>query len=123
MLLRDVLGMSGSETVYLFSYGTLRQSDVQMSTFGRLLNGKNDAMPGYEQTMVGITDPEVIQKSGKRFHPIVHASVDPAARVAGQVFEITAAELAAADAYEVSDYKRVLVRLTSGISAWVYVKA
>jgi gamma-glutamylcyclotransferase (GGCT)/AIG2-like uncharacterized protein YtfP len=115
--------MSGSETVHLFSYGTLRQNDVQMSTFGRLLRGKNDSMPGYEQTMVEITDPEVIRKSGARFHPIVHESVDPAARVEGQVFEITAAELAAADAYEVSDYKRVQVRLTSGISAWVYVKA
>jgi hypothetical protein len=109
--------MTGSETVHL------RQSDVQMSTFGRLLNGKNDSMPGYEQTMVEITDPEVIRTSGKRFHPIVHQSADPAARIEGQVFEITAAELIAADSYEVSDYKRVLVRLTSGISAWVYVKA
>jgi gamma-glutamylcyclotransferase (GGCT)/AIG2-like uncharacterized protein YtfP len=115
--------MSGSETVHLFSYGTLRQNDVQMSTFGRLLSGKTDSMPGYEQTMVEITEPEVIRKSGARFHPIVQESADPGACVEGQVFEITAAELAAADTYEVSDYKRVLVRLTSGISAWVYVKA
>ena len=42
--------------------------------------------------------------------------------VAGKVFQITAAELAAADAYEVSDYKRIEVALKSGISAWVYVK-
>jgi gamma-glutamylcyclotransferase (GGCT)/AIG2-like uncharacterized protein YtfP len=115
--------MSGSEIVHLFSYGTLQLNDVQMSTFGRLLNGKNDSMPGYETRMVEITDPEVIRKSGSRFHPIVHESANPTARVEGQVFEITAAELAAADAYEVADYKRVLVRLTSGISAWVYVKA
>jgi gamma-glutamylcyclotransferase (GGCT)/AIG2-like uncharacterized protein YtfP len=115
--------MSGSETIHLFSYGTLQQNDVQMSTFGRLLAGKSDTMPGYEQAMVEITDPEVIQKSGRRFHPIVRESPDPTARVEGQVFEITGAELAAADAYEVSDYKRVLVRLTSGIAAWVYVKA
>ena len=38
------------------------------------------------------------------------------------VFEITEAELAGADAYEVSDYKRILVRLKSGVEAWVYVK-
>jgi hypothetical protein len=39
------------------------------------------------------------------------------------VFEITAAELAAADRYEVADYKRVEVVLCSGLKAWVYVKA
>ncbi|WP_281280720.1 hypothetical protein [Falsirhodobacter xinxiangensis] len=39
------------------------------------------------------------------------------------VFRITAAELAAADAYEVADYKRVEVALTSGRKAWVYVQA
>ena len=35
---------------------------------------------------------------------------------------ITEAELIGADAYEVSDYKRILVRLKSGVEAWVYVK-
>jgi hypothetical protein len=43
--------------------------------------------------------------------------------VPGMVFEVTAAELAAADAYEVADYKRVAARLASGATAWVYVKA
>ena len=43
--------------------------------------------------------------------------------VAGKVFTITAAELEAADRYEVSDYKRVDVTLRSGLTAWVYVKA
>ena len=45
----------------------------------------------------------------------------PADEVAGQVFRITPAELAAAD-YEVSDYKRVLAPL-KGKKAWVYVRA
>ena len=48
---------------------------------------------------------------------------DPADDIAGKVFAISEAELAAADAYEVDDYKRVLVRLASGRDAWVYVKA
>lgn len=39
------------------------------------------------------------------------------------MFEITAAELAAADRYEVADYKRVEVTLSSGLKAWVYIKA
>jgi hypothetical protein len=36
---------------------------------------------------------------------------------------ITEEELAAADAYEVADYKRVSVTLASGLTAWVYVQA
>jgi gamma-glutamylcyclotransferase (GGCT)/AIG2-like uncharacterized protein YtfP len=110
-------------TVCLFSYGTLQQPRVQQSTFGRLLAGAPDALPGYRRTMVEITDPQVLATSGEAFHPIVAASPDPADEVAGTAFLITQAELAAADAYEVSDYKRVAVRLKSGREAWVYVKA
>ena len=80
-------------------------------------------MLGYAQSLVEITDPDVIRTSGSRFHPIVAPSSDPGAAVEGTVFRITEAELAAADAYEVDDYKRVKVRLRSGIEAWVYVKA
>src|SRR6201996_2967996 len=115
--------MSGERTVLLFSYGTLQQNDVQMSSFGRLLEGQPDPMPGYRQSMVEITDPEVIKPSGKQFHPIVEPSDNPADEVQGRVFWITDAELKAADDYEVSDYKRVLVPLRSGNKAWVYVKA
>ena len=39
----------------------------------------------------------------------------------GMVFRITQGELAAADAYEVAECKRVAVRLGSGIEAFVYV--
>jgi len=114
--------MADSEKVYLFSYGTLRQESVQIASFGRLLKGADDALPGYKQSMIEITDPDVIAKSGANFHPIVAASDDPDDEVRGTVFEVTQAELAAADAYEVSDYKRVLARLKSGVDAWVYVK-
>ena len=112
-----------SEPVLLFSYGTLQLDEVQLSNFGRLLKGSPDALPGFRQSMVRITDPEVIRTSGADHHPIVQASGDPRDEVGGAVFEITAAELAAADAYEVSDYKRIAVRLKSGRDAWVYVKA
>ena len=115
--------MSDPRTVLLFSYGTLQQDEVQLSSFGRLLEGQQDAMVGYRQSLVEITDPEVIWKSGKRFHPIVEASDNPGDEVKGKVFRITDAELKAADDYEVSDYKRIEVRLRSGNSAWVYVRA
>jgi gamma-glutamylcyclotransferase (GGCT)/AIG2-like uncharacterized protein YtfP len=106
----------------LFSYGTLQQEDVQRASFGRKLAGVRDALPGWRQELVEITDPEVLAKSGERFHPIVLPG-DAADRVEGTAFEITPAELAAADRYEVADYKRIAVTLLSGRNAWVYVKA
>lgn len=109
--------------INLFSYGTLRQEDVQLSSFGRRLEGQPDALVGFRTEQVEITDPEVLAKSGKRFDPIVIPSDNPADTVAGTVFRITAHELAAADAYEVSDYVRIETRLASGLLAWVYVKA
>jgi len=115
--------MTEDATILLFSYGTLQQENVQLSSFGRRLDGTPDSMPGYRNSMIEITDPEVIRTSGKRFHPIVEPSSNAADEVAGTVFRITAAELAAADAYEVSDYKRTLARLKSGAEAWVYVKS
>jgi gamma-glutamylcyclotransferase (GGCT)/AIG2-like uncharacterized protein YtfP len=108
-------------TVLLFSYGTLQDRAVQLANFGRELNGRADAMLGYEQTWVEIVDPQVLATSGKTHHPILKPGNDPLAEIAGMVFEITQAELEAADRYEVSDYKRVSVTLKSGAQAWVYV--
>lgn len=109
-------------TELLFSYGTLQQEEVQRASFGRKLEGVRDALPGWKQAMVEITDPDVLAKSGKRFHPIVMPG-GAGDQVPGTVFEISPEELAAADRYEVSDYKRLAVRLASGKQAWVYVKA
>ncbi len=115
--------MPGSGTIRLFSYGTLQLDSVQLSSFGRLLEGNPDAMPGYRQEWLEITDPDVLATSGERFHPVVLPSDNPADAVEGKVFRITAVELDAADRYEVSDYKRIEVTLRSGLKAWVYVKA
>ena len=107
----------------LFSYGTLRQAEVQLSTFGRLLNGREDALLGYQLEWITVTDPEVIRASGTDRHPMLTPSPEPGASVAGMVFRITAAELAAADKYEVDDYARIRVPLSSGEQAWVYALA
>jgi gamma-glutamylcyclotransferase (GGCT)/AIG2-like uncharacterized protein YtfP len=115
--------MSNPYPVALFSYGTLQLEAVQMESFGRLLEGRADAMPGFKKDMIEITDPDVIKLSGQRFHPVVSVSANPHDEVAGEVFFISAEELAAADRYEVSDYKRIEVTLKSGTQAWVYVKA
>ena len=107
----------------LFSYGTLRQREVQLANFGRELDGKPDALPGYRPSLIEITDPAVLAVSGETHHPIVRPSDDPADAIEGTVFTVTDAELAAADAYEVDDYVRVAVTLRSGLDAWVYVEA
>lgn len=109
--------------VLLFSYGTLQDKAVQLANFGRELSGRPDSMPGWEQTWVKIVDPQVLATSGKTHHPIIKPGNDPQVEIAGVVFEITPAELEAADRYEVSDYKRVEVTLKSGAKAWVYVSA
>jgi len=108
---------------HLFSYGTLQQVDVQLSTFGRKLDGRPDALIGFAQTLVEIKDPHVLKTSGKTHHPIVTFTGVGTDQVAGTVFEVTDQEIADADRYEVADYKRVAVTLGSGLQAWVYVDA
>jgi hypothetical protein len=107
----------------LFSYGTLQLRDVQLATFGRELHGSADQLVGFGQSMVKIEDPEVVKTSGKTHHPIVRPTGHAEDRIAGTAFEVTDDELANADKYEVSDYKRVAAPLASGRTAWVYVDA
>lgn len=96
---------------------------MQLATFGRLLTGEPAAILGFRQSLLEIGDPEVVRTSGKSHHPIVSASADPGDTVAGTVFLVSAEELARADRYEVSDYRRVRAKLDIGGEAWVYVAA
>ncbi len=114
--------MPTQEAVLLFSYGTLRDSAVQMANFGRLLAGRADSLPGYKLVPIAIRDPAVVALSGKSQHMIAQRS-NAGDEVGGVVFEITAEELAAADRYEVAEYTRVLETLKSGVKSWVYVGA
>lgn len=107
----------------LFSYGTLQLEAVQLATFGRLLTGEEDALPGFAQTMVEIEDEEVVATSGQTHHPIVRFTGSPSDFVPGKAFAVTSAELRRADEYEVDAYRRVAVTLRSGSQAWVYVDA
>jgi gamma-glutamylcyclotransferase (GGCT)/AIG2-like uncharacterized protein YtfP len=109
----------------LFSYGTLQQANVQLATFGRLLQGQRDELLGFEQSQVRIEDdPQVTTTTGETHHANVTFNGRKDSRVPGTVFEITDAELAAADRYEqAAAYKRVSAVLASGKLAWVYVHA
>lgn len=116
------VGGPAGKTVRLFSYGTLQQENVQLSRFGRVLDGVPDTLPEHRIGWLTITDPAVIAASGSDRHPIVLVS-GPQDSVAGTVFTISTTELAAADTYEVADYRRVLVSLGSGLDAWCYLRA
>lgn len=84
----------------LFSYSTLQDDGVQRSTFGRLLLGFADELVAYEPSSVKIDDPRVATAVGRTHHANVTFNGRRESRVPGTVFEITDAELAAADRYE-----------------------
>jgi len=107
---------------YLFSYGTLRQQNVQLKNFGRLLDGAEDTLKKFILKDLEITDKVVLQVSDKKFHPILSYTGNEKDKVMGTVFKITSDELLKADGYEVDDYKRVEVTLDSGIKSWAYVE-
>lgn len=111
-------------TVLLFSYGTLRNRNIQIANFGRELTGREDELPGYCRRIVAISDPKVMALTGESLLPNVEPSSNPEETVSGVVFEITEQELAAADKYEEgAEYRRISVTLRSGDQAWVYVRA
>lgn len=105
----------------LFTYGTLQDAEVQLDTFGHLVAGEPDALPGYTVDYVEVEDPRVTEVSGLSVHPIVRATGNDLDKVTGLVLHLTSDELDAADEYEVSLYRRVAVTLASGREAWVYV--
>jgi hypothetical protein len=111
------------KTVALFSYGTLRQPEVQMGTYGRLVEAEEDVLPGHVLTEITIDDPHVVELSGKSVHTIARPTGDIADRVVGVVLFLTDGELEATDHYEAAAYARTEVTLASGRRAFVYVDA
>jgi hypothetical protein len=106
----------------LFSYGTLQLENVQIELFGRRLEGTPDTLEKYKVTVVEISDPEVVRKSGQNFHPIIEYSGDQNHQVEGTLFEVTEDEIIKADSYEVDDYKRIEVVFRSNNKGFIYVK-
>src|SRR5437762_2939254 len=105
---------------FLFSYGTLQKPDVQLSTFGRLLDGHADELLGFVEDVFTINDPAFVATSGKAQHAIVRYTGNDADRVRGMVFEVSDSELALSDDYEPAGYLRVSATLSSRATAWVY---
>jgi hypothetical protein len=91
----------------LFSYGALQHPEVQLDTFGRLLESEDDVLPGYTLDYA-----ENLRATGSARDKVV-----------GKALLVTESELEASDEYEVERYRRAAVVLASGRTAWVYVSA
>jgi len=98
----------------LFAYGTLRDEQVQQKVFARSLEGVPDAVLGYRLGSITI--------NGKVYRALDQSGQESDV-VEGMVFELSAAELMLADAYETAAYRRARVKLRSGADAWIYVRA
>jgi len=107
----------------LFSYGSLRDEDVQVAVFGRKLQGVSDAIVGYRLESVTITDRKSIAISGKAVHQILEPTGQNSDEIEGMVFQLSERELELADTYEDAAYRRIQVPLRSGREAWVYARA
>jgi gamma-glutamylcyclotransferase (GGCT)/AIG2-like uncharacterized protein YtfP len=107
----------------LFSYGMLRESAVQLELFGRLLEGEPDELVGFLRSTRTIDDTAFVAKSGKAEHAVVTFTGKSESRVRGMVFELSDAEIEAADRYEPAGYERIKTTLLSGKEAWVYAGA
>ena len=105
----------------LFSYGTLQLPEVQLDTFGRLVDSEDDILPGYTVDYAEIDDPRAADRSGMSVHPIVRPTGNALDKVVGKVLRVSDEELDASDEYEVALYHRATVTLASGRTAWVYV--
>jgi len=108
---------------FLFSYGSLRDEDVQRAVFGRRIKGVPDAVLGYRLSSTIISDKRAIAISGKAIHHILEPTGHIGDQIEGTLFQLSEYELGLADAYEDAVYVRKMVPLRSGIDAWVYVKA
>lgn len=113
--------MSDPADELLFTYGTLQYAEVQLDTFGRLIAGEPDVLPGYTVDYAEIEDERVVDLSGASVHPVLRETGNAVDKVLGRVLHLTADEIDAADEYEVSLYRRIRVTLGSGRTAWVYV--
>ncbi|MEU4116765.1 GDSL-type esterase/lipase family protein [Kitasatospora sp. NPDC028055] len=113
--------MTESHPHLLFSFGTLLDQQVQTALFGRTVATTPASLAGYATRPLTITDEAVIATSGQDVHLTLERRLG--STVEGAVLRLNDEELAAADAYEVSDYARRQVLLTSGETAWAYLDA
>lgn len=80
----------------VFVYGTLRQTETQLSVLNRKLDMSHDQLSNYKKSKVVING---------RTYPIIVPSQE--SDIAGSIIEVTDEELVKLDEYETSAYQRV----------------
>lgn len=104
----------------LFTYGTLQNETVQIKLFGRLLKGHRDQVRGYKIIQLVL---ENETGSRQKAYPAAVPGDDAVDIISGMVYILTETELKIADLYETAAYHRVLTRLISGRTAWIYLNS
>lgn len=106
----------------LFSYGTLQDEAVQLSTFGRRAEGHRDSLVGYRLTEIPIDNPKHAINGQTHYRNIQFTGSDTDV-VEGICLSVNAEEFQQVDNYERdANYERLVVQLRSGVSAWVYLR-
>ena len=101
----------------LFSYGTLRQAEIQRALYGREVETIPDAIMGYCIRVVQLTGWKYAQVSGGSLQQTIEKGPGD---IEGSVLLLTPDELVRTDEYEPRGYARVKVPLRSGGEAWAY---
>ncbi|GGD92675.1 DUF4286 family protein [Maribacter cobaltidurans] len=98
-------------THHLFTYGTLKEKEVQLGVFSRLLGGFDDILHGHKISEYKVAG----------LYPTIETSQNSEDLIKGTVYVLTDEELQKADYYEGDAYERREVLLSSGKKAWVYL--
>ena len=110
-LISEQKAESLAATEYIFTYGTLQDEMIQAVVYSRRLSGNEDVLKGFR-----ISDEKVAGA-----YPLIIQTDDSEDIVDGVVYMITNKELLKTDAYEGPAYRRIKVKLESGIESWVYL--
>ena len=113
--------METGQGALLFSYGALQQPELQLDTFGRVVQTEPDVLPGYTADYVEIRDTRFSDRTGMTVHPMLRRTGTARDKVTGRVLHLTDDEVDAADEFEMSLFHRERVTLASGREAWVYL--
>jgi len=93
----------------VFSYGTLQDPKVQRTLFGKTLQGKPDAVNGYQRVH--------LEYDGGNYPALIKGD----RRYIGQTYEISFKELMAMDEYEGDAYVRDAITTEEGNEAYLYI--
>jgi hypothetical protein len=113
--------VSESADQLLFAYGALQGAEMQLDTFGRLVEAEDDVLTGYSRAYADTPGHRIDTASGPTLLPVLRHTGSALDKVVGVVLALTPDELDAADEFQPSLYRRTKVTLESGRRAWLYV--